>query len=313
MRFSAILETIYRLSAAGALAMLAYGLFVWLGQWLFRRNIDKALDDFTTVVHEQPVKIGSENYKIRTFFFSLGMNAAGKEQNTLTMAQVIVGLLLMAAMAAVGVPLLLALLGGGAAAYFGIKGAIDSHWEKTRAEIEKDVPTLLRNLAGVLQTERNVLSALVAAMEAIDTQRPLYAWVEYFAEELRQRGAPALEQMQQEAYTISSALGVVVFEIGRMMKTGGEGYMEAFLIAADNLSGLVDVRAEANTEAAQAYSLVRAIAGLAVFIYFTLLSSEGGREILVGSLTSQLLLAGSILLAIAGWNYIRTQIREVTT
>ncbi len=307
-----LLSFLYRFIAAGAAAYLTYAVVRQLAHWQFRRGVDRAMDDFLQVASEQPAKIGSSEYKIRSFFRRFSIDVSGQEERAVRNAQILLGLAGGIVFAAAGLPLLISLLVGGSIGYSTVPGAIRSHWDKIRGEIEKDIPTFLRNLAGVLRTERNVLDAVVSAVQAVDEQRPLHPWVMYLAEELRSYGVSAIERLQSEAFEISSALGLVVFEIGRMMQTGGEGYMDAFLNAANNLSELIEVRGEAHTEAAQATGLVRAAILLAMVIYGVLLYAPAGRRILIGSLASQLVLAGSVIWAVIGWNYIRAQIREVT-
>jgi len=240
------------------------------------------------------------------------MDVSGREENAVRNAQILLGLAVAAVLMLVGFPALLSLLFGVGIGYITINSAIQSHWDSIRREIEKDIPTLLRNLAGVLHTERNPLDAMIHAVQAVDDNRPLHPWVMYVAEEVRSGGIGAFERLRAEAFEISSALGVVFFEVERMMQTGGSGYMEAFLNAADNLSGLIEVRGEAYTEVSRAYGLVRVIIGLAVFIYASLLSSPSGRDILLGTLQAQLMLGGSVVWAVIGWMYIRSKTQEVT-
>ena len=67
-----------------------------------------------------------------------------------------------------------------AASYFMVQNFIRSKWESVRVEIEKDIPTLMRNLSGILQTDANPLGAITTASQALDPDKPLKDWVDYF-------------------------------------------------------------------------------------------------------------------------------------
>jgi len=52
----------------------------------------------------------------------------------------------------------------------------------------------------------------------------------------------ALEEITEEAFRVSNSLGIMVFLIGRLWKTGGMEWKRSFGLAASNLEGVMEAR-----------------------------------------------------------------------
>ena len=309
----AIYDTSLPLLAAGAMAFLTYQLIVLTLGFLIRRGRNQALTEFTERDDQTPeARLGTENYQIQSAFRALGIDARDREGQYLAASYILLGLLVMLPLVSLGLPLPLALLGGGGVGYFAIRGFIRSRWEKTRLAIEQDIPTLMRNLSGVLQAERNITRAIANANDALDPEKPLHGWIDYFLHEIQAYGLPAMDRLQSEANEISSSLGVVIFEIARMAQTGGEGYAQAFRMAADNLAQILDVRAEAAATATNAFSMARVIIAVSVVIFYILSSSPMGRSLLLGTSGMQLVMVAAVGWGVYGWIVIRDMVQEAT-
>ncbi|MBC8503756.1 MAG: hypothetical protein ISR58_12290 [Anaerolineales bacterium] len=309
----AIYDTSLPLLAALALSYLAYQVIHWTLGFLVQRGRSQALVDFTKRDDAVPeARLGTENYQIQSAFRALGIDARDREQRYLSLSYALVGILAMLPLLGLGLPLPLALLGGGLVGYLAMRGFIHSRWEKTRLAIEKDIPTLMRNLSGVLQTEHNVIRAIANANDALDPEKPLHGWIKYLLHEIHAYGFPAMDRLQNEANEISSSLGVVIFEIARMVQTGGEGYAQAFRMAADNLAQILDVRAEAAATASNAFSMARVIIAVAVVIFYILSSSPMGRSLLLGTQSMQLVMVAAVGWGVYGWIVIRDMVQEAT-
>jgi len=309
----AIYDTSLPLLAALALSYLAYQVIHWTFGFFVRRGRSQALVDFTKRDDAVPeARLGTENYQIQSAFRALGIDAREREQRYLSLSYTLVGILAMLPLQGLGLHLPLALLGGGLVGYLAMRGFIHSRWEKTRLAIEKDIPTLMRNLSGVLQTERNVIRAIANANDALDPEKPLHGWIKYLLHEIHAYGLPAMDRLQNEANEISSSLGVVIFEIARMVQTGGEGYAQAFRMAADNLAQILDVRAEAAATASNAFSMARVIIAVAVVIFYILSSSPMGRSLLLGTQSMQLVMVAAVGWGVYGWIVIRDMVQEAT-
>lgn len=257
---------------------------------------------------EEKARIGAWRYQVRSAFQSFTMDVAGRETFAVFGSSVLIGLVLSLGLALI-VPLLLAIPVGLGAGYLLVQNFVRTRWNKIQLEIEKEIPTFMRNLAGILQTDVNPGAAIEKASQALMPEKPLKAWLDYFLEELQTHGQPGLGRLQAEANDISTSLGLLVFEIGRMAQTGGSGYADAFQDAADNLSQILEVRAEAHTEAKSALGLAKLIIVVAVVIDgFLVLNPDGGY--LFASRGIRIAMAGSVVWGIMGWVVIRKVVEE---
>jgi hypothetical protein len=181
-------------------------------------------------------------------------------------------------------------------------------------ELEKEIPTLMRNLSGILQTDANPIAALEKAARALQPGKPLSVWIRYFLDELHAQGASpaAWERLQKEASRISTSLGLCVFEISRMAKTGRSGYARAFQQAADNLSQILEVRAEAHSEAKSALGLAKLIIAVAVGIYAFLALNPAG-SVLFSSPRVKTGLTLSAVWGVLGWFVIQRMVEEAVS
>ncbi|HNB54554.1 MAG TPA: hypothetical protein PK530_21585, partial [Anaerolineales bacterium] len=218
--FSTGLIPLLPLVAAGALAYLAYFLLSGLTEFLIRQRQVNALENFATPAtpHDpSQARPGTEAYKIRLAFAALQVDASGRETLVMYIAYGLVAVLGFFVLSLVGLPVLLALPTAGGLSYFVVQGWLAGHWQKARLEVEKEIPTLMRNLSGVLQTQPNVPLALQTVLDTLDPQRPLAPWIRYLLTEVQTYGVAVLEQrLLAEAHAISSALALVVFELHRL-------------------------------------------------------------------------------------------------
>ena len=256
--------------------------------------------------------MGTQAYKIRQAFAALGIDVQGNEKQTMYAAMAVIGGLVFVAMHMIGLGMLLSLLAGAGGGYLAVQSIIASRWEKTRLALEMEIPTFLRNLSGIIQTDPNVISAAQEAVQALDPQGPLAAWLGYFIQSLSTGGARRLDELQAEAYEISSSLGLVVFEFRRLWESGGEGYAKAFKLAADNLSEMLTVRAQAASKGTGALSLARLIIGAAILSLGYILASPMGKDIYLDNPLLKLALFGVVGWGIYGWMFIKDMVREAT-
>jgi hypothetical protein len=260
-----ILRMIFPLLAAGSLAVLLYfllkGLLAW--QWGARR----ALADFqqsgagtdSPKDRSTQAQMGSKINKLRIAFDGYGLNVSGWEQNALILAYSAGAVVLLLPLVIFKLPVLI-WLAAPVLSYFLVNSLVEGKWSKLRQQIEKEIPLLLTRLSGALQSSSNILAVLSEEAENLEPGGPLQAWLVKLVQRIQAQGASGLAAIQEEAKEISPALLLFAVQVERLYETGGQGYVEAFQMTADNLSGLLETRAEANAVADGAWGTVRIIA-----------------------------------------------------
>ncbi len=276
--------------------------------WRNRQQKD-ALHDFSGRAElDAEAKIGAGVYQIRSAFQSVSIDVTGRETFAVILASCLLGALFSAGLALFA-SIVLAVPVGLAAGYLMTQNFIRSRWSKLRVEIDKEIPTFMRNLSGILQTEVNPAASIEKASQALVPEQPLKAWLDYFLDEMQSNGQSSLARLQKEANDISTSLGLLVFEVGRMAQTGGSGYAKAFQDAADNLALILEVRAEAHSESKSALGLAKIIIGVAVVIdSFLVMNPSGGQ--LFATPAIKIAMALSVLWGIVGWVVIRRMVEE---
>lgn len=310
------LQTLLPLIAAGALAYLAYRVLRSLFSAFTRQRQVNALETFATpAAYQDPTEArpGTDAYKIRLAFASMQVDAAGRETFVVYAAYGVVAVGGFLVLLIVGLPALVALVAAGGLSYFVVQGWLAGHWRKARLEVEKEIPTLMRNLSGVLQTQPNVPLALQTVLDTLDPTRPLAPWMRYLLTEAQTYGVAVLEQrLLREAHAISSALGLVVFELHRLWTVGGAGYPQALRLTATNLAALLQVRAQAQAIGAGATGLARLIIGVAVVTLGYLISSPFGKQVFLGNSLVVILMAVAVGWGVFGWKVIGETVADAT-
>jgi len=306
-------DTAIVLAGALAVAVLVYWVSAIATEYLSHRNTSKGIENFRRPAEIAPeAKMGSAAWKIRSSFAAYGFDVAGKEETAFYTAWAVIGLLVALVMLFFQMSLLIALIAGVAVGYFGVQAIIAGRWEKTRLEIDSEVPTFLRNLSGIVQAEPNVLQALDSARESLDPAKPLNAWITYLIQSVQAHGAGAFNLLLDEAGEISSALVVTVFEIQRLYEAGGQGYIRALRMTADNLAEILTVKALAASKAAGATGLAKTIIGAAVFSLGYILMSDMGKDLYLNNPLVPIGIAAAVAWGVYGWIFIKDMVREAT-
>jgi len=177
-----------------------------------------------------------------------------------------------------GYPLIPALGAGGL-------GAIIAHtwlqgrWRQFCNEVEAALPTFASRLSGSLLVSSAPIAALEETIEGLEPDDPLRQWMTSFLQGLRRPGrAGFVAQAQRAAERISPSLALVVFEIGRLLETGGAGFTQAFTATAEHLTSILKVRAVARAKAEAARTAVLTMIGIMSFILLLMLSSPQTRR-----------------------------------
>ncbi|RPJ51313.1 MAG: hypothetical protein EHJ95_05595 [Methanobacteriota archaeon] len=245
---------------AGALAWAGYQLGKWFTPNITGRSKTARLENFAGGYASLDRKanstpVGSFEHKVRIAFSKIGIDATGNEEYYLTMGRLVAGIALSVILMVIGLPFLTSLIGL-LAGYVFVNGWIKRSWNKTRTEMEAELPSLLMRLNATVQTAPNVPSALEIVAKTLRADGPLRAWTLETAARMHAEGHGAVEGIRQSAAGMSMSLSIVAELIGRVWTTGGEGYGKAFGTAADNLESVLDARVLARSKGGSAQGTV---------------------------------------------------------
>jgi hypothetical protein len=238
----------WALLAAGCLSLALYLLL----QGLFNRPpaAAKALADFAgqPAAATDAVAIGSEQHRLRLAFQQFKLNVAGHETQAKWFARV--GLSLSAALLVylLGFPLV-ATLGGAVLGFIAVEAFIGHTWRQQQLAIERELPTLLSSLSTTLGVEANPRQALEAVLGTLEESSALRRWLTHLLTQVQMEGQAAFKTLLPEAQALSPALGLLVFQLQRLLTTGGTGYSQAFLQSAESLGQILEARATASAKA----------------------------------------------------------------
>jgi Flp pilus assembly protein TadB len=311
-----LIDWLLKLVIVASVGMVGYTIAQWLLSLIRSQSQAGALADYyaTLEASEKVVEKGQDKAetlsKVRLTFLRLGIDVSGKEEVALYAAYGITGLVVFLLLSFFHLGSLIALSG---AVVMGVaipKGLINRQWQKIQLEIESEIPTFMRNLAGILKAEGNLVDALQSAASALDPQKTLATWVNLLAHRIQRQGDAAFEEMIPEADEISSALSLVIFEIMRMRQTGGGGYARAFENTANNLAETLAIKAQANAKAEGGSNMALAIIGAAVISLVYIISSPVGADVFLPNPLFKVGLVVSIAWGAFGWNYIQELIKE---
>lgn len=243
-------------------------------------------------------QVGSFEHRVRIAFTKLGIDAAENEEYYVMMAQIMAGAGMTFILMIVGLPFFTSLIGI-IAGYIFVNGWVTRTWNKTRTDMEAELPSLLLRLNATIQAAPNVPSALETVAKTLRSDGPLRAWTQETAARMHNEGHIALESIRESAAAISTSLSIAADLIGRMWTTGGEGYAKAFGTAADNLESVLDARVLARAKGGSAQGTVN-ILTVMTFVMIAFMSRSGAMSDIVQSPLVQVLYALICLVIVYG-------------
>ena len=257
---------------------------------------------------------GSMVHRARLVFGRFKIDVSGRERLSLTILYLIlVGLLYPILITIIHLPVMIAGAGAMIAAAFVVQVLLGSAWDRMRREIEKDIPTLMIRLSGMIQASPNVLESLDEVTKSLDSDRPLYTWMRGLVVETQERGISAFDELERDAEMISSSLILAVVQIRRLWESGGSGYIKSFRLIADHLSELMNTRALAYAKSGRSGNLARIIIAAAVISLSGIMNNPTSRAMFMSNPVTRLGLVAFFVWGGFGWFYIRSILRSVTT
>jgi hypothetical protein len=225
--------------------------------------------------------VGSMEHRTCIAFAKLGIDATENEETYLLLARIAAGVVMTVLLMIVGLPFFTSLIGILAGIIF-VNGWVTRSWNRTRTEMEAELPSLLLRLNATIQAAPNVPSALETVAKTLRSGGPLRAWTLDTAARMHSEGHGAVEAIRESAAGISTSLSIAADLIGRMWTTGGEGYAKAFGTAADNLESVLDARVLARAKGGSAQGTVNILTGM-TFVMIAFMSRSGAMADIVQS------------------------------
>lgn len=289
--------------------LAAYVLYI-IGQQLskdvFKRNTTERVKDLIGFREEQKVKpsdFGSEEFKIRLAFSKYNIEVYKHEKLALNIARFAAVLLMVGAMHFVfGLPLVTSTVGGLGGIMI-VNSFAAGAWTKMCNEVDKEIPIFLSGFTSTIQVNPNVLQAVEEESTVLAVNSPLKRWLlDRFVKLGQERGVSVLEELVAEAFRISNSLGVMVFLIGRLWRTGGMEWKRSFALAASNLEGVMEARLMGVAAGNSAKGAVKLIIAVTLFIILVMARNPVFKSAM-DSPVVQGVYAFSILLMIFGYGF----------
>lgn len=273
-RWNELAERLLPFIGAVLAAYVIYIVSQHLAKIVFKQKAAERVKRLIGIKEEKkgnPADFGSPEFKIRLAFSKYKMDVYQREKLALNGARLIMAMLMVAIIHFVfGLPLVTSLAGG-----FGgimiVNSFAESAWSNMCNEIDKEIPIFLSGFTSTIQVNPNVLQAVEEEAAVLAANSPLKKWLqERFVRLGQERGISILEELVAEAFRISNSLGVMIFLMGRLWRTGGMEWKRSFALAASNLEGVMEARLMGLSAGNSAKGAVKLIIGVTLFVILIL-------------------------------------------
>ncbi len=295
-------------------AFAAYAIY-FIGQQLtkdiFKKNTSQRVKDLIGVKEEQKIKptdFGSTEFKTRLAFSRYNIDVYKHESIAINLARFIASLLLIAVLHFIFALPLITSMAGGIGGIMIVNSFAGGAWTKMCNEIDKEIPIFLSGFTSTIQVNPNVLQAVEEESTVLAVNSPLKKWLlERFVRLGQERGISALDGLVEEAFRISNSLGVMIFLIGRLWRTGGMEWKRSFALAASNLEGVMEARLFGLSAGNSAKGAVKLIIGVTLFVILIMARNPVFKSSMETPVV-QAVYAGSILLMIFGYGFMSNMV-----
>lgn len=282
-----------------------------LSEDVFRQKTSERVKDLIGVKEEQKVKpsdFGSPEFKIRLAFSRYHIDVYKREHIALNLARLAIALIMIAIMHFVfALPLATSMAGGLGGIMIANSFAV-SAWTKMCNEIDKEIPIFLSGFTSTIQVNPNVLQAVEEEAAVLPENSGLRKWlVERFVRLGQERGISVLEVLVEEAFRISNSLGIMVFLMGRLWRTGGMEWKRSFALAASNLEGVMEARLLGISAGNSAKGAVNLIIGVTLFVILIMARNPVFKSAMASPVV-QGVYAVSILMMIFGYGFMSNMV-----
>lgn len=256
----------------------------------------------------KPSDFGSPEFKIRLAFARYNIDVYQREHLSLNIARFVVSVLLIAVLHFIFNLPLITSMAGGIGGIMIVNSFAAGAWTKMCNEIDKEIPIFLSGFTSTIQVNPNILQAVEEESSVLAVNSPLKKWLlERFVRLGQEQGVSVLERLVEEAFRISNSLGVMVFLIGRLWRTGGMEWKRSFALAASNLEGVMEARLFGLSAGNSAKGAVKLIIGVTLFVILIMARNPVFKSAMESPVV-QAVYALSILMMIFGYGFMGNMI-----
>ena len=299
---------------AALAAYVIYAAGQQLSKVLFKQKTSARVKNLIGVKEEKKVKpsdFGSPEFKIRLAFSKYNIDVYKKEYLAMNIARVVVSGGMVALIHLIfGLPLITS-MAGGLGGIMIVNSFAENAWKAMCNEIDKEIPIFLSGFTSTIQVNPNVLQAVEEEAVVLAVNSPLKKWLlERFVRLGQERGISVLNELVMEAFRISNSLGVMVFLMGRLWRTGGMEWKRSFALAASNLEGVMEARLMGISAGNSARGAVKLIIGVTLFIILVMARNPVFKTSMESPVV-QAVYALSILMMIFGYGFMGSMVDKL--
>lgn len=266
----AVIYQILPFVGAGVAAFMIFVFGKSLSEDLFKRRSKDRVKDMVGIEEIKDIKpadFGSKEYKIRLAFARFNVDVYQHERLALNATRILAAVVFGTAMHLL-FNLPWATSSAGSIGGILIVNAFAANaWMKLCNDIDKEIPIFLSGFTSTIQVNPNVLQAVEEEASVLAVNSPLKRWLtDRFVRQGQERGISALDDLIAEAFRVSNSLGVMVFLIGRLWRTGGMEWRRSFGLAAQNLEGVMEARVLGLAAGTSAKNAVKVIIGVTMLV-----------------------------------------------
>jgi len=311
-----MMEIIYRIITIIGAGMAAFLVYLagqkYAGKFI-QQNTGKRVKDLMGIEKKQKVKpsdFGSEEYKIRLAFSRFKFDVYQHEKLALNLARFATAMLFIAGMHFIfGLPPLTS-LAGSLAGILITNSMSSGAWSKLCNEFDHEIPIFLSGFTSTIQVNPNVLQAVEEESSVLAVKSPLKRWLQdRFVRLGQERGISALDELIPEAFRVSNSLGVMIFLIGRLWRTGGMEWKRSFALAASNLEGVMEARMMGLAAGSAAKNAVKVIIGVTMLIILVMARNPVFAQS-IESPTVQIVYAMATIMMVFGYGFMGNMIES---
>lgn len=188
---------------------------------------------------------------------------------------------------------------------------LKGRWQKFRSSLEAELPTFVSRLGAMLLLNESLTACLDEVLETLPPETStLRVWMEGYLQGVRQEGKDFLDHAREQANRISPSLALVVFQLGRVVETGGVGFARAFAASAEELQTILEVRAVAAAKAEGARNSIAILLVIMGAVIALMATSPGMREGFL-NVTAQTILMAALGAMAFGYYFLTGMIADV--
>jgi len=252
--------------------ILIYFLGEEISEKLFRPKTSRRVKDMmggeeTKRIKIKPTDFGSNEFKIRLAFYKLGIDVYKREKLALNIARLTGAIVLVSLLHFFFTFPIPSSMVGVLGSFMIVNSIVENAWKGMCNEIDKEIPIFLSGFTSTIQVNPNVLQAVEEESSVLAADSALQRWLkDRFVRLGQDRGVAALEELIEEAFRISNSLGIMIFLIGRLWRTGGMEWKRSFALAASNLEGVMEAKMLGIAAGSSAKGAVLVVVGITLIV-----------------------------------------------